>query len=573
MVLSIVTNFTFNRHINIIQKTENMKTIYQSITTFILITCLCFQIQAQNVEQQFDDIVTQSFKSNMPGASFLVAKNGKTIYRKAFGKSSLELDVKMVPENVFELASISKQFTAVAILMLEEQGKLSTNDPITKFIPDYPTNGKTITVHQLLNHTSGIKSYTGMGNLQDFARNDKTPKELIDYFKNEPMDFDPGEQFAYNNSGYILLGYIIEVITKDTYENYIENTIFKPPGMTNSRYGSRTELIKNRANGYQEGPNGYANSDYISMSLPYAAGSLMSTVDDMLKWQNALTNNTLIKASSLEKGINGSTLNNGEHITYGYGLEEFNLKGSKGYTHSGGIFGFSTNGIYLIDEDVYVIGLSNCSCNDVGGVTRSLAAAAIGKPFPTLKETITLSEDKMKQWVGAYKFEGGVIRHIFMKDGKLNSMRESETNTVFQIYPLSETRFMFEDGIEYNFSKSKDGKRQVAMLTDSEVIGTETKKEMPEARKSITLSNEILKQYVGKYELAPEFIIEITVDGSQIFAQATGQGQFELFAKDETNFFVKVVPAKVTFNKNASKKVESLTLFQGGREMPAKKIE
>ena len=226
----------------------------------------------------------------------------------------------------------------------------------TKFIPDYPTHGKTITIHQLLNHTSGIKSYTSMGNLTGMARIDRTPEEIIDYFKNEPMDFDPGEKFLYNNSGYILLGHIIEVLTNDTYENFVEKNIFERLGMTNSRYGSKKELIKNRAFGYKQDTEGYANADYISMSIPYAAGSLMSTVDDMLKWQVALTNNTLIKKSSLEKGINGSTLNSGEHIGYGYGLGEMDLKGSKGYTHSGGIFGYSTNGIYLIDEDVYVIG-------------------------------------------------------------------------------------------------------------------------------------------------------------------------------------------------------------------------
>ncbi len=543
------------------------------LTAFLICICFSLQVQGQNLDRQFDQIISASYQKDMPGATFLVAKNGKTIYRKAVGKSNLELDVDMTVDNVFELASISKQFTAISILMLEEQGKLSTNDPITKFIPDYPTNGKTITIHHLLNHTSGIKSYTDMGDLISFARLDKSPKELIDYFKNEPMDFDPGEEYAYNNSGYILLGYIIEVITGDTFENYVETNIFKTLGMYNSRYGSKTELIKKRASGYGQNANGYVNSDYISMSIPYAAGSLMSTVDDMLKWQNALTNNTLIKASSLKKAINGSTLNNGEYIDYGYGLGALNFKGSKGYTHSGGIFGFSTNGIYLIDKDTYVIGLSNCSCNDVSAVTRKLIAAAIGKPFPTMKDAITLPEAKMKQWVGAYEFEDGAIRHIFLKDGKLNSMRESETNTVFEIFPLSETRYMFEDGIEYNFSKTANGQRQVVFITGTEMIGKETDKAMPKLKEGITLSNEVLTKTIGKYALAPEFIIEVTVKDSQIFAQATGQGQFELFAEDETNFFAKVAPIKIRFNKDNSGTINSLTLFQGGREMPAEKIE
>ena len=273
---------------------------------FILVLTILFvtHIQAQDQTKQFDDIVSKHYNnSDAPGATILIAKNGKTIYRKAVGKSNLELSVDMIPENVFMLASITKQFTAVAILMLEEQGKLSLDDPITKFVPDYPTLGKTITVHHLLNHTSGIRSYTGIGNLVEVARNDMTLDELIDYFKNEPMDFDPGEEFRYNNSGYILLGKIIEVVSGDTYENYIENKIFKRLEMTYSSYGNNRELVKNRVSGYEQGENGYVNANFISMTLPHAAGSLTSTIDDMLKWQNALSNNTLIKATSLDLSL------------------------------------------------------------------------------------------------------------------------------------------------------------------------------------------------------------------------------------------------------------------------------
>ncbi|MGV6831347.1 MAG: serine hydrolase [bacterium] len=551
-----------------------IKTNLSVIICSMICFCLFQNISAQNLDAQFDAIVSEYYNNNdAPGASVLVAKNGKAIYSNAFGKANLELDVPMTTKNVFELASITKQFTAVAILMLEEQGKLSVNDPITKFISDYPTQGKKITIHQLLNHTSGIKSYTSMENLEGMARQDMSVTELINYFKNEPMDFDPGEAFAYNNSGYILLGHIIEIITNDTYENFIENQIFKPLAMTNSRYGSKSEFINYRASGYQQNETGYENANYISMDIPYAAGSLMSTVEDMLKWQNALRNNTLIKSTSLEKAINGSKLNNGEEIDYGYGLGALNFRGSKGYAHSGGIFGFSTNGIYLIDEDVYVIGLSNCSCNDIGAVTRKLAAAAIGKPFPSKNDVIKLTEKQLNKWVGAYEFEGGVVRHIFIEDGQLKSMRESESNTVFNIYPLSESRFMFDDGIEYNFSELSNGKRQVVFITDSEAIGNEIEKEMPKLRESIELPDEILETYVGKYELAPQFIITITHEDQKLFAQATGQPQFEIFAEKEDHFYLKVVAASIEFTKDESGAINGLILNQGGQKMPAKKTE
>lgn len=185
-------------------------------TKILLFSCLIFfcfsSVFAQTLEQQVDEYLKEAYKADEPGVSFLIAKDGKPIYQKAFGLANLELNVPMTPKNVFEIGSITKQFTAVAILMLEEQGKLKVEDGITKYIPDYPTTGKKITVHQLLNHTSGIKSYTDMADFLKLARTDMTPKELIEVFKNEPMDFDPGEQFRYNNSGYILLGYIISSI-------------------------------------------------------------------------------------------------------------------------------------------------------------------------------------------------------------------------------------------------------------------------------------------------------------------------------------------------------------------------
>ncbi len=543
---------------------------FKKIIALVAVLALTFFATAQDLEQKIDNIVKDVYKENEPGMALLVSKNGKSIYRKAFGKANLELGVAMKPENIFELASITKQFTAVAILMLEEQGKLKVEDSITKYIPDYPTKGKKITIHHLLNHTSGIKSYTSM-NLAELARKDMTPTELIDYFKNEPMDFDPGEKFLYNNSGYILLGHIIEVITKDSYENFIEKQIFKSLDMTSSRYGSMIELVENRATGYQKDDKGFRNADYLSLTLPYAAGSLMSTIDDMLKWQNALKANKLIKKESLDKAINGSTLNNGEKIDYGYGLGKSELQGSKGYQHSGGIFGYSTKGIYLINEDVYVIGLSNCSCNDIGAITTRVAALVIGKPFPNKKNAITLSKEKLSKWVGAYKFDGEVIRHVMLKDDKLISQKEGSRS--FNIYPMSDTHFIFDEGtISYYFSVDDKGKKQVKMTTvGGEIIGEETDKAPPVENKEIAVAENVIKQYIGAYELQPGFDLVMTVEDGKLYAQATGQSKNQLFAKTQTRYFLKVVPAEVEFIKDASGMFSSCVLYQGGQEMKGKR--
>lgn len=208
---------------------------------------------AQNLPAPLDQLLQAQYKPNGSGATVLVAQKGQIIYHKAFGMANLELDVSMKTDHVFRIGSVTKQFTAAAILQLAEQGKLSLQDELIKFVPDYPTQGKRITVEHLLNHTSGIKSYTGMAEWNAAVqRKDFTPSELVDYFKNQPMDFEPGAQWKYNNSGYILLGFIIEKVSGQPYSQYVTEHFFKPLGMHNSYYGDVAPIIPNRATGYSQ---------------------------------------------------------------------------------------------------------------------------------------------------------------------------------------------------------------------------------------------------------------------------------------------------------------------------------
>ncbi|MGM5470725.1 serine hydrolase [Flavobacteriaceae bacterium LMO-SS05] len=549
---------------------KSLKTL--NIIPFLLFNFLIITSSfAQDFKQQVDTYLAQHSQPDAPGLSLLIAKDGNAIYKKAVGMADLELQVPLTTDNVFEIGSITKQFTAVSILMLEEQGKLNIEDEITKYIPDYPTQGKIITIHHLLNHTSGIKSYTDMENFMKLARTDMSPTEIIDKFKNEPMEFDPGEKFHYNNSGYILLGYIIEVVSGESYADFIQKHIFDKVGMSSSYYGSMSKLIPKRAKGYQD-RNGFVNADYLSLTLPYAAGSIMSTVDDLLKWQNAISANTLIKRSSLEKAINGSTLNTGEKINYGYGWTKGDVNGSPSVEHSGGIFGYTTNGIYLPQDNMYVIALSNCDCSNVAEVSTQIAAIALGKPFPNEKNAIALTKEQLSNWVGAYQFVEGAIRFITLENGKLFSQRDDSQK--FEIYPMSPTHFIFEGGtISYEFSKTEHGKEALFNNKGATSVGTEVDKVPPAEKVAITLAPELLQRYIGTYQLQPSFSIEVTIKDQQLFAQATGQPKFELFAEDEDTFFLKVVPASMDFNTDEQGKIISLTLHQGGQHLEGKKME
>ena len=540
-------------------------------TFFVLFLLSSFVITAQSLESKIDKILTDQFKSNESGVSALVAKDGKIIYRKAFGKANLELDVNMTPDNVFEIGSITKQFTAVGILMLLEEGKLTLEDDITKFIPDYPTNGKKISVHHLLTHTSGIKSYTGMRKFGKVMTLDKSPLKFIDFFKNEPMDFDPGEKYKYNNSGYFILGYIIEKVSGLSYQKFIKERIFDKIGMKNSYYGSHTTLIKNRASGYSKRNGEFSNAQYISLTLPYAAGSIMSNVDDMLKWQTAITTDVFVKEATIDKAFKNYKLNNGEKINYGYGWSLNEINDVPTIEHGGAIPGYLSMGVFIPSDNVYVIVFSNCGCKSPTNTALKIASLTMSKPMFNKSNSITLSQEQLKKWVGTYQFKNDVVRYISLKDNQLFSKREGNSYAS-EIYPTSANTFYFEDGfISYNFSM-KDGKK-VAYFKNriNKSKGVFTNKKAPKEKKEIKVAATILKTYDGVYELQPGFNLTIESKGDKIYAQATGQSQFELFAESETKFFLKVVKASVEFHKNDKGQVDALTLFQGGRAMKAKK--
>ncbi|WP_255402244.1 serine hydrolase [Tenacibaculum sp. SG-28] len=200
-----------------------------------------------------------------------------------------------------------------------------------------------------------------------------SPKEMVEFFKDEPVSFNPGEKFQYNNSGYVLLGYLIELISGKSYEKFIQTNIFDKVSMRNSYYASDRTVIKNRAYGYHEKSKGFVNKTSISFSIPFSSGALMSTIGDMLKWQNALNDNILLKPENLLKAFQKTTLNNGQKIDYGYGWYLKNNKDILTREHGGSIFGYKSMGIYIPTVDIYILGLSNCDCHSPTQIIKDIA--------------------------------------------------------------------------------------------------------------------------------------------------------------------------------------------------------
>ncbi|RPJ86673.1 MAG: serine hydrolase [Acidobacteria bacterium] len=404
--------------------------------------------QASSSEaRDIDALLTGVFKRNEPGGAVIVTRKGETLFRKGYGLADMELKVPIQPDMVFRLGSLTKQFTAVAILMLEEQGKLSVTDPLTKFFPDYPTGGQTITIDHLLTHTSGIKSYTSMPEWLSKWRTDMSLASLIEMFKNQPADFKPDERWLYSNSGYILLGAIVEKASGQTYEDFIEKKIFEPLGMKDSYYDRTEQIIPKRVKGYQRAAAGFQNAPYLSMTQPYAAGSLASTVDDLALWDAAVWSNRLIKKESLGKAHSARRLADGRSTAYGYGWAVGSYEGHRTIEHGGGIHGFATFALSMPEDGIYVAILTNGAAGPKVSPQRlaiQMAGIAVGKPVQEPKP-ISMTAEQLKRYTGVYS-ERENDEHTISLEG--NQLRwQPKSGPPRKIYPLSETEFFIEDSL------------------------------------------------------------------------------------------------------------------------------
>lgn len=429
--------------------------ITKKIGLFLLFFLTTIVLIGQNIESKIDDLLKSKISDDGPGLSVIITKKGETFYHKAFGKANIELGIDMKPGNVFRIGSITKQFTACAILKLAEENKLSLADNIHKYLPKYPTQRKDITIEHLLTHTSGIKSYTGLPEwTKEIRKKDFEPLDLINEFKRKKLDFKPGEKFKYNNSGYFILGYIIEKASGISYEAYIEDNFFKLLGMENSYYGSASDIISNRASGYQENNEQLQNASYLSMTQPYSAGSLLSTVEDLSIWNRAVFDLKVINEESMKKAHTPFLLNNGEPTRYGYGWFIGERFEKPTIEHGGGINGFTTSGIYFPDEEIFIAAFSNCTCLNPTGLAGKIAALVFDIKIE--RQEIKLTEKELNKFVGEYELVPGFNITVTVEDGKL--MIQATGQVKSQVFPESETKFfskIVEAQIEFVVEKGK----------------------------------------------------------------------------------------------------------------------
>ncbi|WP_396189278.1 serine hydrolase [Flavobacterium sp.] len=525
-------------------------------------------VTAQPSSSDFDKLVLESFNDKDPGAVILVSKKGKVIYEKAVGKANLEHNISLDKNSVFEIGSITKQFTSVAVLQLMEKGLLNLDDAVTKHLENLPQHFNKITIHHLLSHTSGLNNFTSEDSWVDLWRIDLSIDKTIEIFKNKPLEFKPGERFSYCNSGYILLGAIIEKVSGLTYENYLQKNIFNPLNMGNSYFGSRSKIINNRVSGYQHNGN-FVNAEYVTFSQSHAAGALMSTTNDLLKWNLGLTQNKVISKESLKLASQNHKLNSGSLLNYGYGWFINELEGYKTIEHGGGIFGFITYALYVPEEDIYVVVLTNYDRYNPEVIAVKLAILALNKQNQVVKP-IKLKPEVAKQWVGVYEFDDKLIRNIIFEKDTLYSQLSGGNK--IPLVPISDNEFMFSGISNAKLKFQVVDKNINAQLINRIIIKNGIKTEKKKEIKSVTIDEAILRTYTGDYKIPPALTFKVFVKNLTLFVQFLGQPEIECDALSETHFFTKIGEAEINFVKNDNEQNFSIVLKQNGKSFNAIKL-
>jgi CubicO group peptidase (beta-lactamase class C family) len=434
----------------------------RTLSRFVLL-CACLlalsiAARAQDLLPKFEEYAQATAKAEHFSGAILVARDGKVLVSKGYGMADVENDVPNTPETRFRLGSLTKQFTAASILLLQERGKLSVQDSICKYVAPCPEAWQPVTIHHLLSHTGGVPDFTGFPDYARTKREPTTVEATIGRFRSLPLDFKPGEDWKYSNSGYVLLGHVVEKVSGKSYESFLRENIFEPLKMTSTGYDHPDQIIKRRARGYAAGPDGgVINASYLDMSIPFSAGGLYSTVGDLYLWDQALYGEKILKKSSLDAMF--TAVRSG----YGYGYGVSKLFNRRLATHGGGIEGFSTTIHRFPDDHVTVIVLSNYEDARSGRIARDLAAVAFGEKYELPVEHIVVKVDPKiyDTYVGEYELQPGFVFTVTREGDHL--MMQATGQGKAELFPTSETSF-FPTVVRADITFVKDATGRVTHL-------------------------------------------------------------------------------------------------------------
>ncbi len=406
---------------------------------------------AQDRQPAIDEYVSAYHQLGDFSGCVMVARRDTPLFERCYGQADYELAVANTPATKFRIGSISKQFTAAAILVLEARGLIDVADPIGKHLPDYP-NGDRITIHHLLTHSSGIPNIFAVPGYESVKRSPVTPEELVALFRDRLLDFEPGERFSYSNSGYILLAHLIERVTGQRFGDFLREALFNPLEMNDTGHERLPLIIPGRASGYDPaGVDGLENAPFVDGSATVGAGSLFSTVGDLHRWVKALSTNLLLAEERRAKMLTRQA------GSYGYGVAVYTEHGRRIIAHDGRVAGFAADLSWYPNDDLAVIVLSNVQSGIGDSFRRDLAAIVFGEPYELPeKRSAADGTDNLRDYIGRYRLGPGFIVHARLLVGRL--MVAANESDFSELVRLSDGRFF--NRVTYShatFDRGEDG--------------------------------------------------------------------------------------------------------------------
>ena len=550
---------------------------------------------AQDHAAKIQELLSLAHKYRQFNGSVLVAENGKVVYKGAYGLANMEWDIPNTPDTKFRLGSITKQFTATVIMQLVEQGKIKLDAKLSDYLPEYRKDtGSKVTIHHLLTHTSGIPSYTSQpGFFENVSRNPYKVDEFVKKYASGDLEFEPGSKYTYNNSGYFLLGAIVERVTGKPYEQVLKENIFDPLGMKNTGYDHHNTILPKRASGYSKTPDSYTNAAYLDMSIPYAAGSLYSTVEDLYLWDQALYTDKVLSAQSKALMYRPFL----DDYAYGWVVTNASFKQNdqpiQMITHDGGINGFTTTIVRFPKEKNLIVMLDNTGSGYLNKLSDSIAKIIYNQPYEPPKISVvsviekTIAEKGVEAGLAQY-------RDLKAKQAATYDFAEPELNRLgYQLLRSGKPKEAIEI-LKLNVEAYPAAFNTYDSLAEAYLTINERELALQNYKKSLELNPnnknaaDIIKRlekppvvvdaklfdtYVGEYEVGPGFVLRVFREGDKFMTQATGQGVFEIFPESETVFYPRAFAAKLTFEKDAEGKVTGIRIDQNGRVTVGKRIK
>ena len=567
--------------------------LYVIILLFLVVSQ--HPVLAQDRAAKIQEVLALAHKYRQFNGTALVAENGRVIYKGAFGMANMEWNIPNTPDTKFRLGSITKQFTSMLTLQLVEQGKIKLDGKISDYLPDYRKDiGQKVTVHHLLTHTSGIPSYTGQpAFFENVSRNPYKVADFVKKYASGDLEFEPGSKYSYNNSGYFLLGAIIEQVTGKPYEQVLKQNILDPAGMKNTGYDHHDTIIPKRASGYSKTADGYTNALYLDMSIPYAAGSMYSTVEDLYLWDQALYTDKLLSAQSKALMFKPFL----ENYAYGWVITNASFKQNdqpvQVITHGGGINGFTTTIVRFPQEKNLIVMLDNTGTGYLDRLSDSIAKILYNQPYDPPKISIV---EILEKTIVEKGIEAGIAQYRDMKakqaatydfaEPELNQLgyrllRTGKAKEAIEIFKLNVEAYPqgFNTYDSLGEAYMSVNERELAIqnykksleLNPNNTNAVEVLKRLDKA--PVTVDAKLFDTYVGEYEVGPGFVMRVFREGDKFMTQATGQPVFEIFPESDTTFSPRAFPAKLTFVKDADGKVTGIKIEQGGRITNGKKIK